>query len=163
MYRIFVILVVAVLLGGCAHMKTTTREGGEVRYTGTARGASELLYATDPTPGRAMEIAEMSVDSGQPVSVRTDNVSLQSGYTYGYGGMMIGGPTASGLPVGYMATSASPLPQLGTPVVQSQGAYVDGPSVGAKCPDDGVPKTPAEERACLRDDVDFVIDQIRSP
>ena len=111
---------------------------------------------------RAMEIAEKSVDSGQPVLVRTDNVSLQSGHTYGYGGM-IGGPTVTGVPLGYMATSASPLPQLGTPMLQGQGAYIDGPSVGAACPDDGVPKTPAEERACLRDDVDFVIDQISRP
>lgn len=93
------IVAIALLLGatGCANVKYTLRDPGkngddvEVRYSGTASGATELVNAaTRRREGvTAGEIAAKSVDKGMSSTVqttpRTTGLSAGGFYPYGMG------------------------------------------------------------------------------
>lgn len=147
--RSILFLCAALLVSGCATVKTNRPDGTTVTYTGPAAGAELLIDATDPNMGRALQIADRAVATGQPVSVETDNVSLQSGY--GWGGQMGQFPGSPTLPVLAPATGATQ-PQV-SPVIP----------VATYCPENGIPRNLSEQVACGEEIDRFVLQEIQNP
>lgn len=155
------ILFLLATITGCAHIEHQDPQTGlEVTYTGSARGAVDLVHATDP---RSYDLASKAMDKDMATSLARDadgDVRFNAGYGYGwyYDGSVVGyapgnvgfipgqsfvtGPQVSTLPP--LATSVV---ATGVPSTQATGGAI------VPCPTDRVPTGDAERLACVEDEL----------
>lgn len=161
-YSIAFVLFLLAALTGCAHISHKDPKSGlEVSYTGSARGAVDIVYATDP---RAFDLASKAVDKGMPTSLARDadgNVRFNAGYSYDgyYPGGLVGGYAPAntryipghGFVVDPSVSTLPPLPTsvvvTGVPQTQTSGGAIE------PCPTDHAPTTTAQQAACAMDGV----------
>lgn len=170
---------------GCANVKYTLRDPGkngddvEVRYSGTASGATQLVNAaTRRREGvTAGDVAGKSIDKGLPASVSTTPSTTTTsaggfypygmygaGYGYGfgpggYGGQMMSPQTALservglGYAPGMLPPLSEPVYYLPPPPTQPPPPQGGLPAVGmATCPKDREPATIEEVVKCNKQD-----------
>lgn len=146
-------LVTVATLAGCAHVSHQDLETGlEVTYTGPAKGAVDIVHATDSRP---YDMASKAMDKGMTTSLAREadgDVRFNGGYGYTYGATSVGGyaPANTGYVPGQGFVTGPPqsgLPPLATTVVS--GAPQGSTSAGlVPCPTDRSPTTSAEQDAC---------------
>ncbi|MBI4713657.1 hypothetical protein HY771_00510 [Candidatus Uhrbacteria bacterium] len=149
----------------------------------TQEGAARLVASVgdlqnadlaDRSDLRATQIAAKSVEKGQSTASATNGGQVTSGYSYnqfgyvyGYGGyngygQMFPGASPEMMWVeaaGRQSYSLPPLGQTTSPVPNAGSVTSDGSYSGglATCPQDRMPNTPAEQVACIRQDVNEVL------
>lgn len=129
----------------------------------------------DRADSRATQIADKSVEKGQPTTSNTSGGQVTSGYGYnqygygygyggynGYGQVMIPGTSPEMMWIEVAGRQSYSLPPLGQTTVSganATSATSDGSgSVGlAYCPQDRMPTTSAEQVACIRQDMNEVL------
>ncbi len=149
------ILFLFAALNGCAHMSHKDPESGlEVSYTGPARGAVDLVHATDPRPYDLVEEAGGMATSLVREADGDVRFSSGYGYTYSTGAISVGGyaPPNTGFIPGQGFVTGPPvsaLPPLATTAVPT-GVFNTQATGGAivPCPTDRLPQTVPEQAAC---------------
>ncbi|MBI2475586.1 hypothetical protein HYV69_04170 [Candidatus Uhrbacteria bacterium] len=127
---------------------------------------------------RATQVAAASVEKGQPTTSNTSGGQVTSGYVgydynqygngYGYGGyngfgqVMVPGASPEMMWIeaaGRQSYSLPPLGQTTSSAPNAASATTDGSYSGglATCPQDRMPSTPAEQVACIRQDMNEVL------
>ena len=177
--RILSLITLALLVQGCATVKTVRGPSGDemtVEYSGSARGAERLVRADvrKDDAETTREVALEAAENGMPVSVSaTDHgTKVSTGYTYGgygaygYGQVPPDVVTTYGGTAGYMSYGV-PGGSGGLPVLSTSGTYISpttpataGTVTDVDCPSDpNAKRTLAEEIACQGESIDWLIDQ----
>lgn len=169
MNRILSLIVLALLMQGCAAHVTSLRQSPDgdvmrVDYNGPAGGAVAVMNAD--TTGYNAETARVAVEQGMPISMQTSEhgTSLSAGYTgygmyggygggyYGYGQVAPDVITVGPGPGGAIPVQAGPdlpvLGQQGYTVSPASASEAIDPS--ATCPEN--PVTLSEIAACVREE-----------
>lgn len=150
------ILFLFAALNGCAHMSHKDPESGlEVSYTGPARGAVDLVHATDPRPYDLVEEAGGMATSLVREADGDVRFSSGYGYTYSTGAISVGGyapPNTGFIPGQGFVTGP---PQSGLPPLATMVAGVPQTGQGiVPCPMDRHPATVPEQAACAASGVE---------
>lgn len=147
---------------GCATLtKVDPQSGLQVNYTGPARGAADLVRATD---GRPYTLAEKAIDKGMPTTLRHGDTRFTAGVFSGGDGVSVGGyvaPTVTYGKGGFTQTGrSSGLPPLTAP--DRSSVRTADPSSGGnsivECPKDRAPKNVAEQAACAMMGVETLVE-----
>ncbi|MBI2473447.1 hypothetical protein HYV70_02755 [Candidatus Uhrbacteria bacterium] len=136
---------------GCATLtKVDPQSGLQVNYTGPARGAADLVRATDARP---YLLAETAVKKGISITLHHGDTRLTTGVFQEEVGESAGGyaaPTVTYDGRGFVRTGRSgglpPLAPARTVVGSANQSSSGDPIV--ECPKDRAPKTVAEQAAC---------------
>ncbi len=127
----------------------------------------------DRANARTSAVADKSVDKGLPTSATTSGGQVTSGYGYnqygygygmgghnGYGQVMVPGASPEMMWIEAVGRQSYSLPPLGETTSFAASATSVG-SIGsdgfASCPQDRMPTTPAEQVACIRQDMNEVL------
>jgi hypothetical protein len=181
---------------GCANVKYTLRDPGkngddiEVRYSGTAGGARELVNAATHRRDSVIagDVAVKAVDKGMATSTQSTPVTTGTtaspyypygmygaGYGYGfgpgaYGGQVMSPQTALSERVGLGYGGPGMLPPLSEPVYYAPPPPREVappqpggslPAIGTTtCPTDRVPLSIEERTACLEQDMKKAVRKI---